>query len=568
VRSVNQYRRRDTLAYLGLRYYLGNEAARSDRWAREVATNLALTRTELPYFRTLHFKERDDQGIVQHRDIFLPSPNEALAEAALLEECGDAFSNPPTVFSYALNAKDSRSGSFRAYMPGLRDRHDRIAEACDHCPSGIVQYADIKRFYPSIGTELAAKAWHQQCEAGRLSKRFRDLGAKLIADHATAAGEESRGILTGPMFSHLLGNLVLRGIDGDLSESLPVKYFRYVDDIVLVGEQNTVNRSLAILRDRLDELGFKLHDDLSPKSIAVSTGNWLKGRGDFSQSRSTILWLDLIRGLKQFLLQNPDQQEVLQSAFRSESFRIPVRDYSLLIHERDFLERLILYAKWPWSSWRREAPTVQALIQLARQLRGKCELEFHDLLEGASELSEYERKRRIPKLRYRAGMLIYLAEDGSLLPLASAAGEFPELHLHCQVMKAVGTGEIDELLPLGNNAAQAAAQPLFAAGKRCSIAKDVDTEVMKQGLAIFLFNGVPVTQPESSSHVHSEMLRFAASGSDAALMRSADPYIREVACLHGLTPTPRHPETLATVFDEDEDLAMDAVEQLQQSASP
>ena len=51
VRSVNEYRRRDSIAYLGLRYYLDNKAARSDCWAREVATDLVLTRTESPYFR-------------------------------------------------------------------------------------------------------------------------------------------------------------------------------------------------------------------------------------------------------------------------------------------------------------------------------------------------------------------------------------------------------------------------------------------------------------------------------------------------------------------------------------
>jgi hypothetical protein len=51
-------------------------------------------------------------------------------------------------------------------------------------------------------------------------------------------------------------------------------------------------------------------------------------------------------------------------------------------------------------------------------------------------------------------------------------------------------------------------------------------------------------------------------------MRSKDPFIRELACLHGLAPQPRHPEVLESPFDEDEELAMDAIDQLQQSASP
>jgi hypothetical protein len=37
--------------------------------------------------------------------------------------------------------------------------------------------------------------------------------------------------------------------------------------------------------------------------------------------------------------------------------------------------------------------------------------------------------------------------------------------------------------------------------------------------------------------------------------------------MHGISEQPRHPRMLETVFDEDEDLAMDAIDQLQQSMS-
>ena len=119
VRAVNQYRRRDVLAYLSLRYYLHNSAARTDNWARQVATDLVLTRTNTPYFRAHHFKETTDAGGVEHRAIFLPGANEALAEAALLDECAKyphAFANPSCVLSYRLIYGDNRSGIFEHYI--------------------------------------------------------------------------------------------------------------------------------------------------------------------------------------------------------------------------------------------------------------------------------------------------------------------------------------------------------------------------------------------------------------------------------------------------------------------
>jgi len=166
VRAVNQYRRREVLAYLALRYYLDNSAARSDKWAKQVAMELVLSRTNTPYFQAQHFKEITESGAVIHREIYLPGANEALAEAALLAECAShsGFSNHDSVFSYQLNNGNDRSGIFKPYTPGLSARHHAIAKACESNSDNIVLYTDIKRFYPSISSELALQAWVKSCE--------------------------------------------------------------------------------------------------------------------------------------------------------------------------------------------------------------------------------------------------------------------------------------------------------------------------------------------------------------------------------------------------------------------
>jgi hypothetical protein len=51
-------------------------------------------------------------------------------------------------------------------------------------------------------------------------------------------------------------------------------------------------------------------------------------------------------------------------------------------------------------------------------------------------------------------------------------------------------------------------------------------------------------------------------------MRSKDEFIRELACLHGKAPLPRHPEVLESAFDEDQDLAHDVLTALGESVSP
>src|SRR5215207_9485702 len=152
VRAVNQYRRRDILAYIGLRYYLESKSTQSDRWAREVSTHLVNTRDAPIYFRSYHYKEIGEGDSVVHRNIYIPGPNEILAESTLLQECSlsSSFSTLPCVYSYKFPAKNNKEGVFRSYFPGFKERHVSIAKAFANTDGAMVRYADIRKFYPNI----------------------------------------------------------------------------------------------------------------------------------------------------------------------------------------------------------------------------------------------------------------------------------------------------------------------------------------------------------------------------------------------------------------------------------
>lgn len=566
VRAINQYRRRDVLAYLALRYYLDASAARSDIWSYRVATNLVLTRRNQPYLQIPHFKDVKPEGKIEYRSIFLPCANEALAEVTLLAECANhpqVFKNPEQVFSYELSDAGDRAGAFQHYILGLKKRHQAIADACDNCTDGVVLYTDIKQFYPSISISMALETWKNYAESAGLPSNFLELGEKIISDHGSVEGE--KGVLTGPMFSHLIGNLVLRELDEKFSAELPVKYFRYVDDITLVGEKKAVNSSLEILQQELKHLGFRLHDNKSPKTIEVTTKEWLIGRNDYEDSRRSISWPSLIGDLKRFLLQNPNDREELQNIFRDNEFRIPVHDYAGAVHERSCLERIIELAKLSWFRDKNSKISIKSILDQAHWLRNSYEEEFRILIKEVVNLSGYEKKRRIPKLRYRASRLIYLATDETLATLATIAGEVQELFFHAQVMRAVSTGNIDAILQMGTNAAQAAAQPLRARGKVATTELSELSIVEEQSLAVFYLNGVHVEHKAFLNRTTSELMQFSMNGSDISLMKSSDPFIREMACLHGLCEKPKHPDMLDIVFDEDEELSLDAIDHLQDS---
>ncbi len=565
IRALNQYRHYDVLAYLGLRYYLNNSAARSDLWAQQVATDIVLTRADAPYFFCQHFKEFGNEGKIKHRSIYIPGPNEALAEVTLLDECAkhEKFANPEYVFSYSLNKKDRRS-IYKNYMDGLRRRHQFIENACNIYPNGVVAYTDIKSFYPSITADLATFVWKNKCEIAGISGNYRDLGEKLIYDHGRASDNAQPHILIGPMFSHFIANLVLREVDEQFIK-LPVKYLRYVDDITLVGDQDNVSASLIIVRDMLKQkFNLDLHDNDSPKNITVKSSEWLDGKNDFKPNNISDSWMFLIADLKRFMLFSPESYEQIQARFIENEFRFPFHNYSAAICDRDYTDKVLYLLKKRWFHVKINSISVNNLLLRATFLRNECEVKFRELAQYINGLSGFERKRYTPKLRYCAGRLIYLATDETLASLSIIAREIPELHFHAEVMKAVSSGNIDGILALGVNAAQSAAQPLKAAGKQCTFTKLTLTELENQALGIFLLNGVKVIHPDIAEY--SYFLQFAINGVSIDLMRKADnPVLREIVCLHG-TGQPRHSDCLETAFDIDEDLTMDALEQPWQSS--
>lgn len=564
VRAVNQYRRRDLVTYLAIRYYLSNSAARADRWAREVALDLEYRRSEGVYRRALEFKDIDTHGGIEHRILWLPTGNEAMAEAALLAACaetGGDFKNLSCVYSYNLCEGTDKRGIFKPYMEGFRHRHQAIVSACDACADGVVLYLDIRKFYPSLQTTVALDAWRTAARKSTLERRWREFGEFLITRYAKIDQRDGDSILTGPMFSHLLGNLVLRAIDIELQGFAGVAYFRYVDDIVFVGKVSEVEVALDVLRRRLRDLGLSLHEEGGLKSGRVSARTWLSSRHDFSEHEPGPSWKALVHRLRLFLIQHPEKRAEVQQAFKGEGFRIPVPDFSEVGRERNLLSRIIELGSFRWYRWRARRTTVMALVDLALLLRKRYEREFLELHEKYVNSGDpFLRKRLVPQLRFRAGCLAYLAEASALPGLATAASQIRELTFYSEILRAVATGEVERVLRLGANAARAVAQVLKASDRTASIgdAEGARGPAWEEALGAFFLQGVEVRGAERGG----EFVRFAAEGVDLKLMSSDDGYLRELSCLHGLGP-PRHPEILEAAFDTDEQLAMDAVDQLQ-----
>ncbi|HVI26996.1 MAG TPA: hypothetical protein VM576_12560 [Xanthomonadaceae bacterium] len=365
----------------------------------------------------------------------------------------------------------------------------------------------------------------------------------------------------------MIANLVMRDIDDWAGTLSGVKYFRYVDDITFVGRETLVLEAERALMGRLAALELKLHGEDSGKILTVPAQDWMAGANDFEDDADDLSWKRLIGDLKLFLLVQPNRSNELKAAFLDEGMRIPVPDYEIAATEAPFVETVASLAKRAWYRVRARGVDVHSLVSSAKALTAKFSAELPPLLDLVRSGSGFHQKRQIPKARFRAGRLVYLADRLTLGVFGGEASKSPDLRLHAEVMLATSTADVSRVLSMGANAVQSAAQPISA--ERTTVHWKLDSigEKEMQGIAILGFNGLrgePGELGESSSQ-SGPLLKLSRGSIEVEMMNSLDPFIREFSSLVGRGDK-NHSELLSKAFDEADDVILDAVERLDESS--
>jgi hypothetical protein len=568
IRAANQYRRRDAIGYLGLRYCLDTACAPRNRWVRQVATDLTLYSNRHLYHVALHFKEHDhDSDRILYRRLSLPSPHEILAEAALIDACGRAgkmFTAAPWVFSYRIAQGNELRGIFEPYYIGYHARHKAIASAARGCPGGKVRYCDIHRFYPSIRATDADRVWAHAISDSRLDPTLGKLGHAILEGHAANRGEGENGVLTGPMLSHVVANLLLNSMDQEVNRLVPGGYFRYVDDFALVGSEEEVSGMEEMIKAQLGQWGLRLNPK---KRIDVPCEEWLEGEDDFSPEIGRRSWMALIGWTKQLLLTRPDLTDDICRMFIDNGFRIRPLDYSGVVRDRPYLGRLKDLMSRGWFRWRMHRSKPADLIAVARDLREAYTQEFWKWIDTPVHEDHYATKRRMHKLRYYSARLAVLADIADLPAMAEALAALPELKANGIILGAIATRDVSLLVQYGANAAHAAVYPLLAGGRYVQCTTPCISDATSQAAAVLVAHGIAPSCFTLAAAASAHVAFCCGDGAPHMPQSAPSSYFDVLSCLMGGRDRSVHHQVLLSAFDYSEDLLVD-INTLMHASSP
>lgn len=551
IKAINSYRKRDIISYLSLRYYLRATASRTDLWAREVAVSLAIKNNKVNFLKTKHFKSFDNNQILQ-RTIYLPSANDILAESVLLDECSKfiEFQSIERVYSYRLNLETNET-FFQHYIHGWKERYNSIKEVCEAKPNSKIKYFDIKSFYPSISLELARDIWLKCCSESEIDESIKILGVQFLKKYKELQNDsEKKGLVVGPMFSHLIGNLVLQDVDFTMASLTNGKYWRYVDDIVVIGDLDEIEVYSQELKKSLDLINLELHDEI--KTFCISTKEWLGNSISISQELSC-RWPIFIGHVKEISFNNLDEIDVINQKFVEFGIRIEIPKTPQEFSSVFFVKRT--NRKFNSLSSSRKV-TIQDVLEEASALKAHYFEQFKASVSRRID-NELGQKSHSTLIKYLVGRLIYLATEEELNFINSKIIDIPDLKFHYEIINSLLTLDVTMILKMGSNAAQASAQIIKSKSKAvyCGITELNEFEI--QGLSIFKFHGIMV-EFNGETQIDDALFKFA-SGDIQAGKETENQFIYEFSALHGHHES-RHVETLNSVFDKNESFSFDALE--------
>ena len=444
-KALNHLQRQYVPSYLGLRVLAESTSKelRND-WTVGYIDRRSFTRRRQAYWKYSGLKGQDEKGKLEYRHFVVGSPTTLLAECRLISMLSQwpQFARHPAVYSYLWPFYGKGGHLFAHFFYGYRMRERDVAEVVKQSPDHTCIILDLKNFYPSVDKERVQRRFRDRVSKAEATNNQKDT-ANFLVEQLLAFPEN--GLPVGPPLSHVLANVALENVDREMAKLYPSRYFRYVDDVVIVVEASKVETALRQFRALVAAEGLAVNES---KTDIVAANQWNAHVARREKSVTTDTFGSLIRRLQVYCASSPENWAATRDLFKSEGFSLPfsrLQSVAAYGRFRRFLKILFHRSKWGQKlTYIFESP--ESLLKLATEIRDKFLENGKRVAAEDTPKTGMVRRWRMSEVRFTFTRLMYLlpfSEYGQLLELLPQAAECGELRV---ILTALRTGDASELL--------------------------------------------------------------------------------------------------------------------------
>lgn len=534
-KTLNQVLRQYPPTYLGLRLLAdGTDKSIRDRWIATYAMRKAATKRHQSYWKYSAVKGIDATGKIEYRHFLVGSPTTALAESELITtlSTSDKFRRHPTVYSYWWPYHRNSSHLFAHFISGYKRREKDVATAVSNSPNSTCIILDLKNFYPSVNKRKVRRRFLRRVDKWQPAERDRAL---FIVDGLLGVPGEP-GLPVGPALSHVLANIALENVDKQMSNLYSGRYFRYVDDVVIIVQPQGVKKAIRQFTALVKAEGLDLN---TTKTDTVKASEWRGHVESHEKSLETDNFGALIRRIQILLARSPEQSGELKQRFRDAGFSLPLdRLRSVAAYGRF---RRYLNVVWSRTSltqkWLHLSESPESLVTFALSV-GESLFQAAEEVAGAEIPTAGMRRRwHIQEIRYRFARMLYLlpfSEYRRIMDMLPPLTECDQIRVVAQCLR---DGDATQILSRPGPAASTFAQ-LWRENVdgEPKITWSSPPKFYERDAAVTLATHGVITVPESwilqhELHSNRVLLQLANNQMPESFTPSTPDYLRELECL-------------------------------------
>lgn len=444
VRSLNSMRQNYFPTYIGLRLVGRCLPPDNNHYLKNLLERRIKAGDAWRFYEFEMYKgtQHSSQGVEHvYRKCLAPSPLTAIAESMILGWLAKskAFTVPHRSYSYQWPATVHSGSSYQYFVDGYIKRNLDIASALAQ-PGYVAVVTDIQRFYPSANNEVLKARL-----ADRLSYEEQPLRNPILDFFSQLLDATGQGIPIGPAAGHVLGHVALEGVDRDLEAKYGVRYFRYVDDVVIVCHLYDVDSVKRDIKLSIEKEGFSLNVD---KTEVIDLSTWQSHllMTDVNEEDS---FRSYSSDLTVYLAFHPERAQELKQMLADNGLSIPVTRLLALSsysRYRYFLERRRTHFGLSHAFGLVFASNKQ-FVERGLRIKKAHESSLTALLDLPVEKSSGTRRWQVQRIRRVVNALFYLRNFGEWTKQSDMFASVPELVEQQALATALGSGIVNSILP-------------------------------------------------------------------------------------------------------------------------